>query len=125
MKTEASPENLTPKTVARGEAPIMRAGVKLSAEEVKKIDEGWEFVEVPETDLYDYKFEGFWINGTHFKPGKHLLPPDWANEAKRILKVWEVGNRRMLRPTPHKTTLDEVQRGMTGANVGAPAPEAN
>ena len=90
------------------ESATIPQGTKLSEQQKKQLDLGYEFVEVPEFDLYDYKFEGFWINGLHLKPGKHLLAPDWAAEAKRILKVWETGNRRMLRPTPHRESERQV-----------------
>lgn len=106
-----------------GESPIIPKGSKVTKEQLEKLEEGYRFVEVPPRDTYDYEFQGFWINNTHFKPGKHLLAADWADEAERILKVWEQANIRLLRPTPHRQTLSETPMGQD-AGVTAPPREA-
>ena len=105
-----------PKT---GESPILAKNAKLSKDDLAKLEKGYRFVEVPERDTYDYEFQGFWINGTHFKPGKHLVAADWADEAERILRVWDNANRRLLRTTPHNKSIAEASNGQ----IAAPAAE--
>ena len=97
----------------------MAKGAKLSKEQLAKLEDGYRFVDVPERDTYDYKFQGFWINNVHLKPGKHLLPNDWADEAERILRVWDKANRRLLRTTPHNKSVAEASQGQ----LAAPAAE--
>lgn len=104
-----------------GESPVIAKGAKLTPDQVKKLDQGYEFVEVPSRDAYDYEFTGFWINGEHFKPGKHLLAPDWATEAKRILAAWSRANIRLLRPTPHRQSLSETPLGQDSGLTAPPA----
>lgn len=108
--------NDAPKT---GESTVMPKAMKLGKDELAKLEQGYRFVEVPERDIYDYEFSGFWINNTHFKPGKHLLPSDWADEAERILKAWDTSNRRLLRATPHNKSLSESP---VGRDSGMTAP---
>jgi hypothetical protein len=105
-----------------GENPSMPKAAKLSKEDLANLEKGYRFVEVPERDIYDYEFQGFWINNTHFKPGKHLLPADWADEAERILKVWDTSNRRLLRASPHNKSLSESP---VGRDSGMVAPADN
>lgn len=98
-----------------GESPVIVKGAKLTPTQKDQLDKGYRFVEVPARDDYDYEFKGFWINGEHFKPGKHLLAPDWADEAERILVAWRKANIRLLRPTPHRQTLSEISDGQISA----------
>jgi hypothetical protein len=93
---------------------------KLDKDQLAKLEAGYRFVEVPERDTYDYEFQGFWINATHFKPGKHLLPADWADEAERILRVWDQANRRLLQTSPHRKSQAESPMGRDAGMV-APA----
>lgn len=109
--------NDAPKT---GESTIIPKAAKMTKDDLAKLEKGYRFVEVPERDIYDYEFQGFWINNTHFKPGKHLLPADWADEAERILKVWDTANRRLLRASPHNKSLSESPVGRDSGMV-APA----
>lgn len=104
-----------------GESPVIPKSAKLSKDQLDKLEKGYRFVEVPARDIYEYEFQGFWINNTHFKPGKHLLEADWADEAERILRVWDAASRRLLRATPHRQTLSETPAGQ---DAGITAPEA-
>lgn len=107
-----------PKT---GESQVLAKNAKLSKDDLAKLESGYRFVEVPTHDTYDYEFQGFWINNTHLKPGKHLLPADWADEAERIIRVWDAANRRLLRTSPHNKSLSESPMGR---DAGMVAPEA-
>jgi hypothetical protein len=104
-----------------GESPTIPKAAKLTKDQLAQLERGYRFVEVPTHDTYDYEFQGFWINNTHLKPGKHLLPADWADEAERILRVWDNANRRLLRTTPHNKSLSESPMGR---DAGMQTPEA-
>lgn len=116
--TEAAPIPTAPKT---GESQVIAKNAKLSKDELAKLEAGYRFVEVPDHDTYEYEFQGFWINNTHLKPGKHLLPSDWADEAERILRVWDAANRRLLTTMPHRKSQAESPMGR---DAGMTAPDA-
>lgn len=105
----------------QGESQVVTKNAKPTKDDLSKLEQGYRYVEVPAQDIYEYEFQGFWINNTHFKPGKHLLAADWADEAERIIRVWDAANRRLLRATPHRQTLSETPAGKD-AGVTAPAP---
>jgi len=86
---------------------------KLDPEVLKKLEEGYRFVEVPSKDIYDSPFDGIWINRDHYAPGKHLLDKDRADEIEMRLKRWQGEMIRLLRPTPHRVSQEQAtRRGM-------------
>jgi hypothetical protein len=115
MSPELATQPIAPKA---GESPILVKGAKLSKDDIAKLEAGYRFVDVPERDTYDYEFQGFWINNTHLKPGKHLLPADWADEAERILRVWDAANRRLLQTKAHNKSIAEASQGQMAVPAG-------
>lgn len=79
----------------------------------EKLAEGWEYVDIPAVDLYEFPFDGFWINNTHFKPGKHLVPPAVAIGLKERLEAWRAADIRLMRPGAHKKTTQQLERSST------------
>lgn len=67
----------------------------------------WEYVTIPEKDLFDNKNPGFDINTYHFDAGTHFVPPDLASEIKRIVQVAMDADIRILQPKKHLKSLIE------------------
>ena len=95
----------------------------LPATRSEKLDAGWEFVTVPDVDVYDHVFKGIGLNHKTFGPGTHLLPPDEAAYLKERLKVWNASMVRMLRPTANAAALKAVNTQGSGAGMVSQAPE--
>lgn len=103
-------------------------------EVVRKISEGWRYVNIPEKDLYDQPFDGFHFSGghgrldekdginkdrqgkpvvgfeLHLKPGRHLLEPGMADEVEERLAIWQASMVRMMRPTADQASLQQATR---------------
>src|SRR5208282_2365070 len=47
----------------------------------------WEWVEIPETDLFDKPYGYIGLNTETYGPGKHFVDPDIASELKRIIEL--------------------------------------
>lgn len=77
-----------------------------------KLEAGWEYVTIPDRDVYDYVFKGIWLNGTgsqpDYAPGKHLVPHDVAVALNERLAVWARYNTRLMRPQADATTLAQL-----------------
>jgi hypothetical protein len=97
---------------------------KPTPEQLKKLAEGYRYITIPATDIYDYPFDGIHIQGgtrkdgtgalnLHFMPGKHLVAPDIADEVESRLKIWQDSMLRLMRPTAHRKSQEEAtRRGM-------------
>ena len=70
----------------------------------------WEYVEVPETDLFDKPFGSIQINFTDYGPGKHFVSAELAGEIRRLLKQRQQGDVRILRPTQDKKMQEIMAR---------------
>jgi hypothetical protein len=75
---------------------------KPSPEQVEKLAEGYRYVTVPTTDLYDKPVDSFWRNNREFKPGTHLLSPEDADYLEDRLKVWGDQMIGLMRPGVNK-----------------------
>ena len=83
----------------------------------ERLAEGWEYIDIPAVDLYEFPFEGFWLNNDHFKPGKHLVPPKVAEHLKERLEAWRAGDIRLMRPGRDKKTTHQLDRSRGGVGV--------
>lgn len=93
---------------------------KLKAERDQKIWEehevfcddqtNWQWIEVPETDLFDKPFGAISLNLINYGPGNHFVRPDVANALKDILATRYQADMRILRPTPDKKMLEVMAR---------------
>ena len=63
-----------------------------------KLSEGWEYITIPDKDIFNQPFQGFWNNRDHYKPGTHLVPPNVAGHLKERLAIWQAMNIRLLQP---------------------------
>jgi len=70
----------------------------------------WEWVEIPETDLFDKPYGYIGLNTETYGPGKHFVDPDIASELKRIIRARHLSDQRVYRPTKDQKTLDTMAR---------------
>lgn len=82
----------------------------LSKEE--QFEKGWRYVTIPDSDIYDFPFDGIWINNDHFKPGKHLVPPEVADSLEERLTVWQREMIRLMRPGRDKRVKKQLEGQM-------------
>lgn len=83
----------------------------------ERLAEGWEYIDIPVVDLYEFPFDGFWLNNTHFKPGKHLVPPKVAEHLKERLEAWRAADIRLMRPGRDKKTTRQLDRSRGASGV--------
>ena len=70
----------------------------------------WEYVEVPDVDLFDKPFTPVSINFIQYGPGKYHLDPETAGEVRRLVKQRERSDRRILQPTKDKKMAEIMNR---------------
>lgn len=69
----------------------------------------WEYVSLPEKDLFDKPFQGAAINDYRFEHGKtYFMPPDWAAELRRILAAAQKADIRLMQSTPDVKSVKEA-----------------
>jgi hypothetical protein len=93
--------------------------VQLSAAEVAKRNDDktyWEWVEIPDTDLFGELHTGVSINFQHFDPGKYFVSPEMASEVKKLLANRMRGDMRVLQPRQDVI----MARIMAKSQLGAP-----
>lgn len=61
----------------------------------------WEYVSIPEYDIFDKPHQGAAINLQRFTRGKtYFMPPDWAGELRSILAKMNKADIRILQSSP-------------------------
>ena len=68
----------------------------------------WEYVTVPEQDIFGNENQGFFINHDRFLPGVYFVPPEIASEMKRIIRVAMDADIRLMQPKKHLKSLLEA-----------------
>src|SRR5271154_3450845 len=58
----------------------------------------WEWVEVPNVDLFGEPHTGVSVNFNTFLPGRYFVSPEMASEIKRLLENRQRGDIRVLQP---------------------------
>jgi hypothetical protein len=78
----------------------------------KEVDRSkWEYVMIPETDIFDKPLQGVSLNGYKFERGKtYFVEPDVATEVRRILKTGEKADLRILQSHPDLKAINDQQR---------------
>jgi hypothetical protein len=90
-----------------------------SAAEVIKANENqalWEWVEIPDNDIFGEPHTGVSVNFEQFLPGKHYVSPEMAHEIKRLLDNRMRGDIRVLQPRQDAV----MARIMAKSQLGAP-----
>lgn len=69
----------------------------------------WQYVEVPEADMFDKPHQGAEINGLRFSRGNtYFMPPLYASELKRILTTMDRADRRIMQSTPDVRSINQA-----------------
>jgi hypothetical protein len=83
----------------------------------------WEWITVPSTDIFGAPFTGVSINFRKFTPevdddgnytgreGRYFLEPELAGEVRRLLKLRDIADRRVLQPNQDKELFKILARG--------------
>lgn len=70
----------------------------------------YEWVEVPEADLFDKRHQGVQVNFEKYGPGRHFLPPELAGEVRRLLASKVRSDIRILQPKRDQKAMDIMNR---------------
>ena len=70
----------------------------------------WEWVEVPDEDLFGVEHNGITINFEKYGPGKHFVSPKIAKELKLRLKLDQRAQIRILQPNVDKKMQEIMAR---------------
>jgi hypothetical protein len=92
-------------------ADVKKVAVAAQVVEGAESGEEFEYVTIPELDLFDYPHPGVGINREHYGPGTHKLPKDIAAEVKDRLRVYEAQNIRILQPRKDMRALRDLAKG--------------
>jgi hypothetical protein len=72
----------------------------------------WEYISIPETDIFDKPFQGCGLNGYKFERGKrYFVAPEVAAEINRLLQVSQKADLRILQSHPDVRAVNDQQRG--------------
>lgn len=85
----------------------------MSTETVKTAE--FEYVTVPERDLFDYPFGSVFINKDEFAPGVHAVSPEIAGELRRILARRLEADMRVLQPGRDRRALQDLNKSKDSA----------
>lgn len=113
-------ESIPSKTVPRRNRVDTTA--PMSAAEVLKANEdkaNWEWVEVPDTDLFGEPHTGVSVNFEQFGPGKYFVSPEMAGEVKRLLANRVRGDIRVLQPKQDVVMARIMAKSQLGAPVNS------
>ena len=71
----------------------------------------WEYISIPETDIFDKPFQGCGLNGYKFERGKrYFVAPEVATEINRILQMAQKADLRILQSHPDVKAVNDQQR---------------
>src|SRR5262249_844673 len=79
----------------------------------------WEWVEVPDEDLFGDVHTGISINFQHFGPGRHFVNPEMAGEIRRLVKNRLRGDMRVLQPKQDARMAQIMAKSQLGAPTNA------
>jgi alkylation response protein AidB-like acyl-CoA dehydrogenase len=94
----------------------------LSSAEIKAANQDkaqWEWVEVPDHDLFGEPHTGVSINFEQFGPGRYFVSPEMAGEIKRLLENRQRGDIRVLQPRQDVVMARIMSKSQLGAPINA------
>lgn len=109
-----------PSTTASRRAKIKDAKAPLTSAEISASNEdknNWEWVEVPDVDLFGEGHTGVSVNFEHFGPGKYFVSPEMSGEIKRLLANRMRGDIRVLQPRQDVIMAQIMAKSQLGAPV--------
>lgn len=100
--------------------PVVTTGK--SAAEIAKSNQDksqWEWVEIPDTDLFGEPHTGVSVNFEKFLPGRYHVSPEMAFEIKRLIANRQRGDIRVLQPRQDVVMAQIMSRSQLGAPVNS------
>ena len=78
----------------------------------KEVDRSnWEYVSIPEYDIFDKPLQGVSLNGYKFERGKtYFTEPEVAKEVRRIIAMGQRADLRILQSHPDTKAVNDQQR---------------
>jgi len=98
-----------------------------SAEQIHKMNEDkslWEWVEVPDTDLFGESYGFVSVNFDQFGPGRYFVSPEMAFEIKRLVRNRLRGDMRVLQPNKDVKMAQIMSKSLLGAPVNSELDES-
>jgi hypothetical protein len=83
-----------------------------------KPEQHYEYVTIPERDLFDYPMHSFWMNSTEYKPGTHFVPADIAVSLRERLTLFQRGQIRIMQPNIDRKAVNDAN-GFRAAGTAA------
>ena len=77
----------------------------------------WEWVEIPDTDIFGEPHTGVSVNFESFLPGKYFVSPEMAFEVRRLLANRMRGDIRVLQPRQDAVMARIMAKHQLGAAV--------
>ena len=79
----------------------------------KEVDRSkWEYITIPESDIFDKPLQSVSLNGYKFERGKtYFVEPPVAKEVNRILAMGQKADLRILQSHPDVKAVSDQQRG--------------
>jgi hypothetical protein len=78
----------------------------------------WQYVTIPERDIYDHPFGNISVNEHVFKAGaKHYVPAEVADEVNRIMKAHEEYLLQLLQPRKRRAVLAQINKNSGGGAI--------
>ena len=101
-------------------AKVITAGLSSAEVKAANLDKAqWEWVEVPDHDLFGEPHTGVSINFEQFGPGRYFVSPEMASEIKRLLENRQRGDIRVLQPRQDVKMAQIMSRSQLGAPINA------
>lgn len=98
------------------QGPVQSAAEVLKANDDKSL---WEWVEIPDHDLFGEPHTGVSVNFDTFLPGKYFVSPEMAAEVKRLLENRQRGDIRVLQPRQDVVMARIMAKSQLGAPINA------
>lgn len=67
--------------------------------------EQYEYITIPDRDLFDNPMHSFWLNKNEYKPGTHFVPAPVAAHLRERLEIFNRQQIRLMQPGVDKKAL--------------------
>lgn len=92
-------------------------GTEVPDQTTAPVTPAFEYVTIPESDIFDFPHPGVRINRDHFGPGTHKLPLKTAQEVKERLAIFDAQNIRIMQPRKDLRALKDLYKTRGGGSV--------
>lgn len=100
-------------------APKYDGPSKAEIEAANADESQWQWVEIPDHDLFGEAHTGVSVNFDKFTPGKYYVSPELASELKRLLQNRLEGDMRVLQPRQDMKMAQIMRNSQLGAPINS------